>query len=154
MTLVATMWQTLVSDATAAGNAGSRTFAGCCDNRRAETNWLPSLPLERIIMVQRAMWNGLPCSSEGLCWNQWRFILSVDEFTNLLANFRCFLTFWSPHQMIGWVGGVGWKEKLQICACHVQLQSRENQISVQPRQRATVRWLPCPTSSGLKAYYV
>lgn len=152
MTLVATMWQTLVSDATAAGNTGSRTFAGCCDNRRAETNWLPSLPLERIIMVQRAMWNGLPCRSEGLCWNQ-RFILSVDEFTNSLANFRRFLTFRSPHQMIS-ATEVGWKERLQICVFHVQLQSRENQISVQPRQRATVRWLPCPTSSGLKAYYV
>lgn len=45
MTLVATMWQTLASDATAAGNTGSRTFAGCCDNHMAATNWLPSLPL-------------------------------------------------------------------------------------------------------------
>lgn len=32
--------------------------------------------------------------------------------------------------------------------------NKENQISVQPRHWATVRWLPWPTSSGLKAYYV
>lgn len=51
-------------------------------------------------MVQRAMRNGLPCRTEGLCWNLLRFILSVDEFTNLLANFQCFLTFRSPNQMI------------------------------------------------------
>lgn len=105
MTLVATMWQTLVSDATAAGNAGSRTFAGCCDNRRAETNWLPSLPLERIIMVQRAMWNGLPCSSEGLCWNQWRFIRVWMNSQILSQTFGVFLLF-GAH--ITWLGG--WEE--------------------------------------------
>lgn len=34
------------------GNTGSHTFAGCRDSRMAETNWLPSVPLESIIMVQ------------------------------------------------------------------------------------------------------
>lgn len=45
-----TMWQTFVSHATAAGNIGSHMFAGCCDDRMAESNRLLS---------EQSCWRGL-----------------------------------------------------------------------------------------------
>lgn len=76
-------------------------------------------------------------------------------------TFSVFLLFGAQ---IRWFQPLKWiKETPNMCLClscaasvpwAARPSSKENPISVQPRRRATLRWLPCPTSSGLKAYYV